>query len=60
MKRVAKRVSDGSILRLIKRWLRAPVVEENKDGTRRVVPNRCGTPQGGVKTPRTQWITSSF
>jgi group II intron reverse transcriptase/maturase len=51
MKRVAQRVSDGSILRLIKSWLRAPVVEEDKDGTRRVVPNRCGTPQGGVISP---------
>jgi len=51
MRMVAKRVSDGSILRLIKSWLRAPVVEEDKDGTRRVLPNRCGTPQGGVISP---------
>jgi group II intron reverse transcriptase/maturase len=48
---VARRVSDGSVLRLIKGWLRAPVVEEDKDGTRRVIPNRCGTPQGGVISP---------
>src|SRR5712672_2843723 len=34
MRMVAKRISDGSILRLIKSWLRAPVVEEDKDGTR--------------------------
>src|SRR5206468_64413 len=27
------------------------VVEEDKDGTRRVLPNRCGTPQGGVISP---------
>lgn len=51
MKAIAKRVSDGSMLRLIKSWLRAPVVEEDKDGTRRVIPNRCGTPQGGVISP---------
>ena len=51
MRMVAKRVSDGSILRLIKSWLRAPVVEEDKDGTRRVLPNHCGTPQGGVISP---------
>jgi group II intron reverse transcriptase/maturase len=51
MKAVARRVSDGSVLRLIKSWLRAPVVEEDKDGTRRVMPNRCGTPQGGVISP---------
>ena len=51
MQAVARRVSDGSMLRLIKSWLRAPVVEEDKDGTRRVLPNRCGTPQGGVLSP---------
>jgi len=48
---VARRVSDGSVLRLIKGWLRAPVVEEDSDGKRRVLPNRCGTPQGGVISP---------
>ena len=52
MKSVAQRVSDGSMLRLIKSWLRAPVVvEESEGGTRRVLPNRCGTPQGGVISP---------
>lgn len=51
MKRVAKRLSDGSVLRLIKSWLRAPVVEQDPDGSKRVTPNRCGTPQGGVISP---------
>ena len=51
MKAVARRVSDGSVLRLIKSWLRAPIVEEDKDGTKRVLPNRRGTPQGGVISP---------
>jgi group II intron reverse transcriptase/maturase len=51
MRMVAKRVSDGSMLRLIKSWLRAPVIEEDKDGTKRVIPSRCGTPQGGVISP---------
>jgi RNA-directed DNA polymerase len=48
---VAQRISDGSVLRLIKTWLRAPVQEEDKDGTRRIKPNTSGTPQGGVISP---------
>jgi len=51
MKKVAQRVSDGSILGLVKQWLRAPVVEEDKSGKKRVIPNRCGTPQGSVISP---------
>jgi group II intron reverse transcriptase/maturase len=51
MKAVARRVSDGSVLGLVKSWLRAPIVEEDKDGTKRVRPNLCGTPQGGVISP---------
>ena len=52
LRQVAKRVSDGSMLRLIKAWLRVPIVEEDRDsGRRRVIPNRCGTPQGGVISP---------
>ena len=51
LRAVARRVSDGSVLRLLKQWLRAPVVEEDKNGTRRVLPNKQGTPQGGVISP---------
>jgi len=51
MRMMARRVSDGSVLRLVKSWLRAPIVEQEKDGSQRVLPNRCGTPQGGVISP---------
>lgn len=52
---VAERVCDGAILHLIKMWLKAPVMEVDRDGTRRNVGggkgNRKGTPQGGVISP---------
>jgi len=52
---VAERISDGAILHLIKLWLKAPIVEVDKDGTKRTVGggknSRKGTPQGGVISP---------
>jgi hypothetical protein len=39
------------ILKLLKAWLRAPVVEEEEGGGRRMATNPCGTPQGGVISP---------
>jgi len=52
---VAERIVDGAILHLIKQWLKAPVIEEDKDGTKRNVgggkANSIGTPQGGVISP---------
>ena len=55
MATVAERISDGAILHLIRMWLKAPVMEEDKDGTKRNIGggkgNRKGTPQGGVVSP---------
>lgn len=52
---VAERICDGAILHLIQMWLKAPVVEVDKDGTKRNIgggkANRKGTPQGGVISP---------
>jgi RNA-directed DNA polymerase len=52
---VAERIVDGGILHLIKQWLKAPVIGEDGDGTRRTVgggkANGKGTPQGGVISP---------
>jgi group II intron reverse transcriptase/maturase len=55
MTMVAERISDGSMLHLIQMWLKAPVMEEDEDGTKRHIGggkgNRKGTPQGGVISP---------
>jgi len=48
---VRMRVTDGSVLRLIRLWLKAPVVEETKDGPPKVSRSGQGTPQGGVISP---------
>jgi len=48
---VAERIVDKNILRLIKMWLKAPVVEEREDGKKRYQGSDQGTPQGGVISP---------
>jgi RNA-directed DNA polymerase len=49
---VRMRVVDGSVLGLIRQWLKAPVVEPSPDGQPPTVRrNDRGTPQGGVLSP---------
>ena len=55
MKSVARRVSDGALLRLVKQWLVAPVEETDQRGRRkRTTRNKDtgrGTPQGAPLSP---------
>ena len=55
MKSIARRVSDGRMLGLIKAWLEMPVVEEDGKGgmrrTNRARKERKGTPQGAPISP---------
>lgn len=47
MEMLARRINDGRLLRLIRKWLKAGILEE--DG--QVVDPVTGTPQGGIVSP---------
>jgi len=49
MNTCAERISDSKVLRLIKKWLEAPVVEPG--GPKQGRKNFQGTPQGGIISP---------
>jgi RNA-directed DNA polymerase len=52
LRSLARRVSDGAILHLIKMWLKAPIEERTDKGKRtRKGPGNRGTPQGSVLSP---------
>ncbi len=51
MQQLERRIADRSVLRLIRLWLRCPVVDEDDHGRRRTTRPRQGTPQGGVISP---------
>ena len=51
MKCLRMRIVDLSVLKLIRMWLQAPVMEEDRKGGKKVKRNDKGTPQGGVISP---------
>jgi RNA-directed DNA polymerase len=48
---IEQRIADRQIIKLIKWWLRAPVVEEREDGKKDISYPKKGTPQGGIISP---------
>ncbi|MCP4605890.1 MAG: group II intron reverse transcriptase/maturase, partial [Proteobacteria bacterium] len=53
IKCVRMRIVDRSVLKLIRIWLEAPIVEQDRGGggRKKVYRSRKGTPQGGVISP---------
>jgi RNA-directed DNA polymerase len=48
---VRMRITDGGVLKLIRMWLAAPIVEEKEGRKMPPTKNDKGTPQGGVISP---------
>lgn len=51
MKCLQMRIVDSSVLKLIRMWLEAPVVDGTGRGGKTATRNKKGTPQGGVISP---------
>ena len=53
LKALQMRVTDRSVLALIRSWLQAPVVEKDQQGRTTARRSKQGSPQGGVIAPPT-------
>ena len=51
LQQLERRIADQSVLRLIRLWLRCPIVETDDQGRSTTTRPTAGTPQGGVISP---------
>jgi RNA-directed DNA polymerase len=51
LKCLKMRITDRSVLSLIRMWLQAPIVDRDEQGRRKTTKPEQGTPQGGVISP---------
>lgn len=51
IKALEMRITDRSVLRLIRLWLKAPIVETDNTGRKTVRRSKQGSPQGGCISP---------
>lgn len=48
---VRMRITDSSVIKLLRMWLKAPVIEREENGKTTITKPSKGTPQGGVISP---------
>lgn len=51
MKLLKVRIADRTVLKMIRMWLKCPIVEKSRDGQDKYSKPTRGTPQGGVLSP---------
>ncbi len=51
MSMVEKRITDRQVLKLIRMWLKCPIVDNEPKGGKKITKPKKGTPQGGVISP---------
>lgn len=51
MRCLERRIADRSVLALIRKWLKCPIVEGDGHGGDKITKPKQGTPQGGVISP---------
>jgi len=51
VKAIRRRIVDGSVIKLIKLWLKSVIAEKDDQGKIRMWRSKSGTPQGGVISP---------